>query len=429
MRVFRFSLGVMPLVTVAITIFAAGAARAQSVPNNDANAVVKITTETINYPATESAAVQSETLGSNATSVSFESKELCKTEHGRRLLLDAENEITIRDGRAQWEGLRANDPATEGTYEEYRLNRLAERCSNKPPEYLIHFGVPTPAGTCQDVRFLPPHYDIEDTIRRVRAATVYYRTSTERWAGANDEERKSNLHKTISNLLGGIEATLAMSYPFVRCKVGNTGRCAASTGQKRICERVYINAPPGQVLIADSLKGGPHVKEGPTLQSPTVAWFKVGKTGHGENWGTATAESTFDAAGAARKARAQVDVIRRELLKRDLSVDMQPPPERAPTPPKPPRESPVNKPAPAKLERTYDVRAGNGNFYDVRIVNLGGVPSTIGFRIEYEDRFFQGSASKWKLKAARSITILPGGIYEESFHDHHSPPWRIFWSP
>jgi len=222
--------------------------------------------------------------------------------------------------------------------------------------------------------------------------------------------------------MASIESHLKLSYLYSGCKLSKTGNCAAGAGQKKICEKVYIHAPAYQVLLPDSLRGGQHIKVGPVLETPTTAWFRVGKTGHGENWGTATALSRFSEEGAAEKARLDVDAIRRVLVQRGLPTDRPPPViEKPKNPSKPKQEAP--KPLPAKLDVKYRVRPGNKNFFDVRISNTGGSPETISFRIWFLDGFSQIHSPEWKDKDTLSFTLSPGETWEGTFHDFHVLEW------
>lgn len=363
---------------------------------------------------------QADELQIGANNVVSDFKELCKTDEGRRLILSNQDEGSAYDQRLQWEGMRMNGQATEDTFEEYQQVSLDARCSGAPLVAEFVIGLAKPLGNCNAIRFGPPNYDIDATVRRVQDLDAEYHTSNAPWIGSTSAERSANVKKRVRMVLDAIESNLKLSYLHTGCKVGNTGRCAASTGEKRVCERVFIYAPRYQTLVPDSLKGGQHIKEGPILQSPTIAWFRVGKTGHGENWGTATAESRFTKDGADTKARMDVDAIRRELVKQGLPVDRLPPTLPVPRPRPTPKPDPT--PLPARITFTRAVRPGNSNFFDVQITNSGGSPATVAFRVSYKDGFFH-SDQPWKEKATRQLTIEPGTRYAESFHDFHALGW------
>ncbi|HEY0501882.1 MAG TPA: hypothetical protein VGD42_00175 [Lysobacter sp.] len=380
----------------------------------------------VSGPVAKSAS-QEESLGAPVQDVQLSFKEMCKTEEGRRLILNDEDAraakdnlwaITLKDQEMQWQGMKANDLPTEATFAEYRKAALHRRCT-KPPLATFVLAIPQPLGTCDNIRFGPPHYDLAGTVQRVRELEAYYRTTTDPWAGANQAERSANLKTSVATLLGSIEANLRVAYLNTGCHVGNTGRCAASTGEKRVCERVYIDAPPHQVLVPESLKRGRHVKEGPVLESPTRAWFRVGKTGHGENWGTSTADSKFDDAGANAKSRMDVDAIRRELIKQKLPTDQQP--AKIPTPTTPTPKPEVKPAQPARISVRGSRR---GNFYDVYVRNDGGSTGTVAFRVWYLDNFFSGGP-KWKEKATLSFTLDAGKEWSATYHDFHSDDWKI----
>lgn len=388
--------------------------------------VVDTTTEIEDFAEPVRSESQDDNLQAAVQDVQLRFTILCRTEEGRRLILNNEDSINVRDQEFQWQGLRANNQTSEPTFDDYRLAALKRRC-NEPPDYVFVIGPVQPLGTCQDVKFGPPLYDVEATVQKICDLESYYRTSTDPWVGTNEGERKANLNRVISSMLNGLEVNLRLHYTQTRCKVGNTGNCVSGTGVKKVCEKKYIYAPPYQILIPSSLKGGDHVKVGPVLESPTVAWFRVGKTGHGENFGTATAESTFDEKGATQKARMDVDAIRRILIERGLPTDKIPPILEKPQPnvSQSPTTPITPKPKPARLEKTYG-RRGNTNYYDVVITNTGGSPATVGYRIFYLDGFYQSRPPVWKEKATLVNIIIPAGqTHRNEFHDWHALNWRI----
>lgn len=383
---------------------------------------VNTTIEIEDFAAPVRSEAQDDKLQAAIQEVRMKFAELCRTEEGRQLILNIQDPIELNDQKMQWEGLRANDQTPESTFDEYRLAHINRRC-NQPPDYEFVLGLAQPLGTCQDVKFGPPHYDVEATVQKIRNLESYYHTTTDPWAGANAGEREANLKKAVSGILIGLEANLQLYYTHTRCQVGNTGRCAAHTGQKRICEKVYLVAPPYQVLIPSSLKGGQNIKVGPDLESPTLASFRVGKTGHGENWGTATGESTFDIEGATQKAKMDVDAIRRILIKRGLPTDKIPPIPEEPKPNITPTPTPP-KPQPARVQITHRPRLGNKNYFDVVITNIGGSPATVYYKILYYDGFYQGRPTEWKEKAPLVTVIIPAGeTHRNEFHDWHALGW------
>ena len=358
--------------------------------------------------------------------VRLDFKELCKTEEGRRLYLSRQDELTERDHRRQWEGLKMNGLPTEATYEEFALASIAQSCNEGLFLPAVVLSDLKPLGTCDAVRFGPPTYDLARTVQMVEEIVQYYRAADNRFAGATPAEREANIKRRVGIVLDGTEAGLRMAYLDTGCKVGNTGRCAASTGQERICEKVYISAPPYQELIPESLKGLSHVKVGPILESPTVAWFKVGRTGSGENFGTATARSRFSNEGAKTKAKMDVDAIRRELVRRNLPVDRAPAELERPRPPPPVNRTPP-PPAAARITVQKRVRPGNPHFYEVLITNTGGSPATVSFRIWNWDRFYQSLPAQWRSKEDVSVVIQPGSTYAQTFSDLSTESESDWW--
>lgn len=412
---------------ILLTLFFTVDVQAQTPTPTPEEPAVETTTEIEDFSEPVRSESQVDNLQAAVQDMQLRFAVLCRTDEGRRLILNNEDPTNIRDQEFQWQGLRANDQTPEPTFDDYRLAALKRRC-NQPPDYVFVINPVQPLGTCQDVKFGPPLYDVEATVQKIRDLENYYLTSSDPWVGKNEGERKNYLKRVISSMLNGLEANLQLNYTNTRCKVGNTGSCVSHTGVVTICEKVYIYAPPYQILIPDSLKReDQRVKRGPTLDSPTVAWFRVGKTGHGENWGTATAESTFDIAGASQKAKMDVDVIRRILIKRGLPTDKIPPILEEPKPNVSPQITPSTpKPKPAKLQWTYGQRNGNKNYYDVAITNTGGSPATVGYKIFYLDGFSQINPAVRKEKAALvNIVIQPGETHRREFHDWNAEGWDI----
>jgi hypothetical protein len=350
--------------------------------------------------------------------------ELCKTPEGRQFILDNYDPIMLRDLKFQWEGSKANNQTTTNTIEEYITTKIKRDCEH-PAVYTWSFPPPPkPIGRCDNPSFGAPYYDVEATVQKALALDEYYRSSSDPQAGSTPEERIKRRNNAIVMLLKVQESDLYHAYQTIGCIIRDTAECTAGTGQKKICDKTLVYAPVDQEFIRGSLKGLRHVKEGPGLDSPTVAWYKVGATGHRTNFGTMQATTLFTLKGATRRAVTDVDVIRREFIARGFPVDKTPEPIAPRTEPVPqPRTEPRPVPAPANLIIKATPRSTDQTYFDVIITNTGGSPITVNYQIIYLDGFF--TIHQWKIVKTVNVIIHPGQTHTDWWHERDALGWRF----
>jgi hypothetical protein len=351
--------------------------------------------------------------------------ELCKTPEGRQYIFNNYDQIMLRDLKSQWEGLKANNQTTARTFEDYVTGEIANQCENPDAGYVWSpTPPPRPAGTCDNPRFEAPLYDVRATVRMAQTLAEYYDTSTDPQAGSTPDERRRRRNDAIVMLLKVQESDLYHAYQTVGCVITDTAECSSHTGEVEICDKTFLNAPPDQEFVPGSLKGLRHVKRGPALQSPTVAWYAVGKTGHGSNFGSMRAHTRFSLKGAERRAAADVDVIRREFIARGFPVDKAPAPVVVTRPHVPsPTPAPTPMPAPANIIVKNAPRPGNKHYYDVFITNTGKSPGFVSYRIYYLDGFFTVPRKKL-CREEINLLVNPGQtITDRGCHDWHALSW------
>lgn len=357
---------------------------------------------------------------------------LCKTPEGRKTIAANYSKETLFDIRAQWDGtmfqIQSGDKNVKlpaDTFEQYLEQSVGMICGDNPG-YSFPIGELKLSGTCEDIKLGPPHFDIESTVAEIRRHVRFYRTSGLPAAGKNAEEREQNLKNAVNGTLSGLEFQIEGAYKRVYCKVAKTASCSSHTGQKSICDRTYMYAWPYQVFDPTSIKPVQHVKQGPKLESPTTAWFRVGKTGHGENWSTVVLQTKFSDEGAKKKARMDVDVIRRVLIAENLPYDREPEPL-------PVEKPPENVPAPSKkevpgkivVEEGYDPNHRN-NYY-VLFKNIGGQPRKFSYRLRVLNDFFS-DGPRWNDCHRGEVTLQPGASFRRHCFDFRPIRFELRWN-
>jgi hypothetical protein len=313
---------------------------------------------------------------------------------------------------------------TDSTFQEYVRKQTLSRCRapHDGVTFRLNLEPPKTEGKCDDFKFLPPYYDVAATVREVETLNQRYLSADAPLAGKTAAERTENLKKAVANTLASIETNLQLAYEHTYCKFQRTSNCAGHTGQKKICDRIYVTPPAYQVFTPGSLIAGRHVKESQILE-PRLAYFRVGVTGHGENFGTITIQSQFDSPGAKEKASLDVDKIRAELIRRKLPTDR--PPKPPPAPPKaapsPPTKVSPTRPARFRVECLPNPK--NGDLFGIMITNTGAAAGRIKVTVWRVDGFF----AEPRTTVAATIDIgLEGGetwMPEAEYNNTRTVSW------